>query len=380
MDRVAIIGIAQTKYRRENPASHAELSYEVTRAALEDAGLTIDDIDNTITVCNDFWDGRTIASMGVTEATGSHKVPTTNVEGDGTYGALMGMMRILSGLHRLTLVVAQSKVSQGIPSAITNAMFDPVYERALGLDAINSSALQMRSYMSKYGVTEEQCAKVSVKNHGNAKANPYAQMPLDITVEDVLKSRVLSDPIKLLDTSPVSDGACAIILADEETAKKRCSKPVWVAGVGHCADAYHLGDRDLADADALVSAAERAYRMAGIVEPVKEIDVAEVYDAFSYMELMWTEGLGLCRRGEGGTMIDSGMTGMGGSLPVNPSGGVLSAHAVQAAGLARMAEAVLQLRGEAGRRQVDGAKVALAHGIEGACGQGHCVFVLERRD
>ena len=380
MDRVAIIGIAQTKYRRENPASHAEMSYEVTRAALEDAGLTIDDIDNTVTVCNDFWDGRTIASMGVTEATGSHKVPTTNVEGDGTYGALMGAMRLLSGLHRLTLVVAQSKVSQGIPSAITNAMFDPVYERALGLDAINSSALQMRSYMSKYGVTEEQCAKVSVKNHGNARANPYAQIPLDITVEDVLKSRVLSDPIKLLDTSPVSDGACAIILADEETAKKKCSKPVWVAGVGHCADAYHLGDRDLADVDALVSAAKRAYGMAGIVEPVKEIDVAEVYDAFSYMELMWMEGLGLCGRGEGGTMIDSGMTGMGGSLPVNPSGGVLSAHAVQAAGLARMAEAVLQLRGEAGRRQVEGAKVALAHGMEGACGQGHCVFVLERRD
>jgi acetyl-CoA C-acetyltransferase len=380
MDRVAIIGIAQTKYQRENPASHAELSYEVTRAALEDAGLTIDDIDNTVTVCNDFWDGRTIASMGVTEATGSHKVPTTNVEGDGTYGALMGAMRILSGLHRLTLVVAQSKVSQGIPSAITNAMFDPVYERALGLDAINSSAMQMRSYMSEYGVTEEQCARVSVKNHRNAKANPYAQLPLDITVEDVLRSRVLADPIKLLDTSPVSDGACAVILADEETARERCAKPVWIAGVGHCADAYHLGDRDLARVDALASAAQRAYRMAGITEPAKEIDVAEVYDAFSYMELMWMEGLGLCGPGEGGATIDSGMTEMGGSLPVNPSGGVLSAHALQAAGLARMAEAVLQLRGDAGQRQVHGVKVALAHGIEGACGQGHCVFVLERRD
>jgi acetyl-CoA C-acetyltransferase len=379
MDRVAIIGVAQTRYQRENPASHAELSYEVTAAALEDAGLTIDDVDNTVTVCNDFWDGRTIASMGITEATGSHKVPTTNVEGDGTYGALMGAMRILSGLHRVTLVVAQSKVSEGVPSIITNAMFDPIYERALGLDAINSSALQMRSYMSAHGVTEEQCAKVSVKNHGNAAANPYAQMPLDITVEDVLNSRVLADPIKLLDTSPVSDGACAVILAEEETARKVCSKPVWIAGVGHCADAYHLGDRDLAGVDALASAASRAYRMAGITEPAKEIDVAEVYDAFSYMELMWMEGLRLCGRGEGGAMIDSGMTQMSGSLPVNPSGGVLSAHALQAAGLARMAEVVLQLRGEADRRQVEGAKRAVAHGIEGACGQGHCVFVLERR-
>ena len=376
MDKIGIIGIAQTRYQRYNPASHAELAYQVTREALDDAGLTIDDIDNTITVCNDFWDGRTISCMAITEATGSHRVPTTNVEGDGTYGALMGAMRILSGLHKLTLVVAQSKMSEGIPAIISNAMFDPVYERALGVDAISSSALQMRRYMSKYGITEEQCARVSVKNHRNARANPYAHLPLDITVEDVLESRVLADPIKLLDASPISDGACAIIMAEEEIARARCSKPIWITGVGHCADAYHLGDRDLADVDALTSAAERAYKMAGILDPIKEIDVAEVYDAFSYMELMWMEGLGLCKRGEAGTMIDSGVTELGGALPINPSGGVLSAHAVQVAGLARIAESVLQLRCEAGDRQVDGARIALAHGIEGACGQGHCVFVL----
>ena len=289
----------------------------------------------------------------------------------------MGAMRILSGLHKVTLVVAQSKISEGIPAVISNAMFDPVYERVLGIDAINSSALQMRSYMSKYGVTEEQCAKISAKNHRNAKGNPYAHLPLDITVEDVLKSRVLADPIKLLDASPVSDGACAIIMAEEETAKKRYSKPIWVKGIGHCADAYHLGDRDLAEVDALESAAGRAYKMADIKNPMKEIDVAEVYDAFSYMELLWMEGLGLCGRGEAGAMVDSGLTELRGALPINPSGGVLSAHAVQVAGLARIAEAVLQLRGEAGARQVEGARVALAHGIEGACGQGHCVFVLE---
>jgi acetyl-CoA C-acetyltransferase len=376
LEKVGIIGVAQTKYQRYNPASHAELAYEVTYKALEDAGLTIDDIDNTITVCNDFWDGRTISSMAITEATGSHKSPTTNVEGDGTYGALMGLMRILSGLHEITLVVAQSKASEGIPAVITNAMFDPIYERMLGLDAINSSALQMKSYMAKYKVTEEQCAKVSVKNHKNAKANPYAHLPIDITVKDVLKSRVLADPIKLLDASPISDGACAIILARGNTAKKKHQKPVWIKGVGHCADAYHLGDRDLADVGALAAAAKRAYKMAGIDNPLKQIDVAEVYDAFSYMELMWMEGLGFCKRGKAGAMVDSGQTEINGKLPVNPSGGVLSAHAVQVAGLARIAEAVLQLRGEAGGRQVDGARTALAHGIEGACGQGHCVFIL----
>ncbi len=376
MEKAGIIGVAQTKYQRYNPASHAELAYEVTCKALEDAGLTIDDIDNTVTVCNDFWDGRTISSMAITEATGSHKCPTTNVEGDGTYGALMGLMRLLSGLHEITLVVAQSKVSEGIPAVITNAMFDPIYERMLGLDAINSAALQMRSYMAKYGITEEQCAKVSVKNHKNAKANPYSHLPLDIKVQDVLKSRVLADPIKLLDTSPISDGACAIIMARERTAKRKHEKPIWIKGVGHCADAYHLGDRDLAEVDALASAAKRAYDMAGIHNPLKQIQVAEVYDAFSYMELMWMEGLGFCDRGKGGAVVDSGLTEMNGALPVNPSGGVLSAHAVQVAGLARIVEGVLQLRGEAGARQVDGAKIALAHGIEGACGQGHCVFVL----
>lgn len=378
MEKVGIIGVAQTKYQRNNPSSHDEMVFEVTSNALEDAGLTIDDIDNTVTCTNDFFDGRTISCMTITDASGSSKVPTTNVEGDGIYGALMGVMRILSGHFNKTLIVAQSKGSLGIPSIITNAMFDPIYERILGLDAINSAALQVRRYMTKYGITEEQYAKVSVKNHRNAKNNPYAQLPLDITVDDVLDSRVLADPIKLLDTSPVSDGACAIILARESDANNSCHMPVWIKGVGHSTDVYHLGDRDLSDVSVLQAAAKKAYDMAGILNPRSEIDVAEIYDAFSYMELMWMEGLRFCDRGEGGTLIDSGETEMDGQIPVNPSGGVLSAHAVLAAGLARVIEAVVQLRGEAGARQIDGAKVALAHGIEGACGQGHCVFVLAK--
>jgi acetyl-CoA C-acetyltransferase len=276
----------------------------------------------------------------------------------------------------MTLVVAQSKGSVGIPSLITNAIFDPLYERILGLDAINSAALQARKYMTKYGIQDEQCAKVSVKNHKNAKNNPYAQLPLDITVEDVMKSKMLADPIKLLDTSPISDGACAIILAKESEARKKSNKSIWIKGVGHYTDTYHLGDRDLSDVSCLEAAAKKAYRMAGINNPQKEINVAEIYDAFSYMELMWMEGLGFCNRGEGGSLIDSGNTEMDGLLPINPSGGILSAHPVIAAGLVRIVETVIQLRGEAGARQVERAVVGLAHGIEGACGQGHCVFIL----
>jgi acetyl-CoA C-acetyltransferase len=146
--------------------------------------------------------------------------------------------------------------------------------------------------------------------------------------------------------------------------------------VAHCTDAYRLGERDLTHSLPLETAAKKAYQMAGVRDPSREIHVAEIYDAFSYMELMWYEGLGFCGPGEGGKLIDSGATQMGGKLPVNPSGGVLSAHSVQVAGLARIAEAVLQLRGEAGKRQVPGAKTALAHGITGICAQTHCVWVL----
>lgn len=378
MNKVAIIGTAQTKYQKNNPASRAEMAFEVTSKALEDAGLTIKDIDNTVTHCNDYWDGRTISCIALTEATGSDKVHTTNISGDGAYGALMGMMRILSGHFKVALVVAESKGSETVPGIITNAMFDPIYERMLGIDAVNSAALQARRYMSQQGVTAEQCAMVSVKNHKNAKNNPYAHLPMDLTVEDVMKSRILADPIKLYDSSPVSDGACALILAEESVAIERCKKPVWIKGVGVSTDFYHLGDRDLAESEALTAAAKKAYAMAGISAPLKEIDVAEVYDAFSYMELMWMEGLGLVEPGQAGSAIENGVTQMKGVLPINPSGGVLSSHAILVAGLARIAEAALQVRGEAGARQVDGASTALAHGSIGACGQGHCLFVLGR--
>lgn len=376
MDRIAIVGVGQTRYERGKTKNFAELVYEATRKALDDADMELSDIDNVVTTTNDFFDGRTIACMAVAEAAGSYGRDATNVEGDGSLSAFYGLMRTLSGVYHTTMVTTHCKVSEGSPRKIFNQAFDPVYDRLLGMDAISSCALQARAYMHRFGITEEQCAKVSVKNHRNAKNNPYAQVPLVITVEDVMKSPMLAEPIKRLDASPVSDGACAIILATEEMVKKRSKKPVWIRGVAHCTDAYRLGERDLAYSQALEAAAKKAYRMAGISDPSREIDVAEVYDAFSYMELMWYEGLGFCGQGEGGRMIDSGVTQMGGRLPVNPSGGVLSAHSVQVAGLARIAEAVLQLRGEAGKRQVPGAKVAVAHGISGICAQTHCVWVL----
>ena len=375
MELAAVIGVGQTKYERKKEGIFAELVYEATTKALDDAGMKIEDIDNVVTISNDFWDGRTISCMAVADAAGCYGKDGTTVECDGAFGAFYGLMRTLSG-YDTTLVVAHSKVSEGKPRSVFNAAFDPLYERILGLDAVSSSALQARAYMKRFGVTEEQCALVSVKNHKNAKNNPYAQLPLDIAVEDVMKSPKLADPIKLLDASPISDGACAIILATEEKAEKWAKKPIWVKGVAHCTDAYHLGERDLTYSEALERAAQKAYQMAGITNPLRQIDVAEAYDAFSYMELMWYEALGFCGKGEGGKLIESGKTNMGGELPVNPSGGVLSAHSVLVAGLARIAEAVLQLRAEAGKRQVPEAKIALAHGINGICAQQHCVWIL----
>jgi acetyl-CoA C-acetyltransferase len=201
-------------------------------------------------------------------------------------------------------------------------------------------------------------------------------MPLNLTVEDVMKSARIADPLKLLDCSPVSDGAAAIIIANEEYSRRAKTRPVWIKGIAHCAEEYFLGDRDLAVAKSLRQASRKAYEMAGISRPVDSIDVVELYDAFSYMEPLWLEGLGFCEEGRGPGMLRDGITLMSGKLPVNPSGGVLSSHALLVAGLARIIEATLQLRGEAGSRQIPEAKTALAHGINGPCGQSHCVWVL----
>ncbi|MGB9618600.1 MAG: thiolase family protein, partial [Desulfomonilaceae bacterium] len=286
-------------------------------------------------------------------------------------------MRVLSGF-RAALVVVHSKGSEGDMRYVTNAMFDPIFHRPLGIESIAAAALQANAYMYKYGLSEEDFALISVKNHANALNNPHAHLPMTITVDDVMRSKKLADPIKLLDCSPISDGAAALIIADKTTALKSAKKPVWIKGIGHCCEEYFLGDRDLVSAKALHAAAIKAYEMAQISNPRREIDVVELYDAFSYMEPLWLEGLGMCPMGGGVDLTRREVTAMGGDLPVNPSGGVLSAHALLVAGLVRIIESALQLRGEGGDRQVDGAHRAVAHGVNGPCGQNHCVWVLEK--
>lgn len=376
-ERVGIISVAQTKYHpNRTDVNEEELSYEAIKQVLEETGLSLSDIDSAVTCSQDFWDGRTISSMNIQHVVGAHLGHEDNISEDGINAVYAAMAQILSGRQDIVLVEAHTKESQAHKSLIENAAFDAIFMRQLGLDFTSAAALQAKRYMYKYGITAEQCAMVAVRNRANAKNNPLAQEPMDITVDDVLGSKMLVSPIRLLDTKPISDGACAMIVTTEARAKKLTKNPVWIMGASNCYETHYLGDRDLADCEALMKAAKKAYSMAGINNPLRQIDVAEISTEYSYQEPLWLEGLGFCDRGDGGKLVESRSIKMRGNLPVNPSGGVLPGNPNGVAGMARVVEAVLQLRGEAGDRQIKGAKVALAHGYTGICGQHQAVMIL----
>ncbi len=376
-ERVGIISVAQTKYHpNRTDVNEEELSYEAIKQVLEETGLSLSDIDSAVTCSQDFWDGRTISSMNIQHVVGAHLGHEDNISEDGINAVYAAMAQILSGRQDIVLVEAHTKESQAHKSLVENAAFDAIFMRQLGLDFTSAAALQAKRYMYKYGITAEQCAMVAVRNRANAKNNPLAQEPMDITVDDVLGSKMLVSPIRLLDTKPISDGACAMIMTTEARAKKLTKNPVWIMGASNCYETHYLGDRDLADCEALMKAAKKAYSMAGINNPLRQIDVAEISTEYSYQEPLWLEGLGFCDRGDGGKLVESRSIKMRGNLPVNPSGGVLPGNPNGVAGMARVVEAVLQLRGEAGDRQIKGAKVALAHGYTGICGQHQAVMIL----
>jgi acetyl-CoA C-acetyltransferase len=286
-------------------------------------------------------------------------------------------MRIMSGYYDTVLVTALVKGSENPDNdPITSFYGDPFYLRPLGINESSVAALQMRQYLERYRVTEEQCAKVVVKNLGNALRNPCADRKRRISIEDVMRSERVYDPLKALECAPKSDGVVAVLLASESRAKKLTKKPVWLAGYGCSMDHFNPGDRNLLNGHLRI-AAEKAYRAAGIRDPRKRIHVAEVCEPYAFQELLWCEQLGFCNEGKGGHMIDSGMTEMDGELPVNPSGGVLATNPYPARGLYRIAEAALQVKGEAGEHQVGRkVKTALAHSTHGFGGQCHSVVIL----
>jgi len=375
--RVAIVGYAQTKHQWDMPKTREDMVFEVAKGAAEMAGVTREEIDTVINASSDYLDGRTISELFLTMPSGAYLKDYTKTEMDGAFAALYGVMKILAGTHDVALIVANTQGSTFNPHQVSYHMLDPTFDRQLKvLNDMAIAAIQARMYMDKYGVGAEEGAMVSVKNLWCAAKNPNAHRKMPgVTVEDVLGSKMLYEPIRELMMSPVSDGACAVVLASEEKARKLTDNPVWIEGVGSSQD-FYVRDRNLQRLEALEKAARRAYRMAGIKDPFAEIDVAEVTERYEHEELMIYEALGFCEEGKARRLVDNYVTWLGGQMPVNPSGGALGADPITATGLIRIVEAAKQIRGEAGTYQVPEVRRALAHGQAGICAQSNIVFIL----
>ena len=379
-ERVAIVSVAQTRFSpKRADVSYSELAYEVISRVLDETGLTIEgDIDNAISCSHDIWDGQTISNIGITDVIGGHLRNEEKMAMDGSTAVYYGAIGILSGEFDCTLLMAHTKMSQTNRNIVNNVAFEPLYTRQLGCDFTMAAALQARRYMTRFGLTPQDTARVVVKNLANAEKNPMAHNKGRFTVEDILNSELLAAPIRRMDMSPDTDGAVAMILASEDKAKAITGQPVWIKGLGTCYDAYYLGDRDLSECLALERAAGQAYKMAGITKPIEQIDLVELGEEFSYQELLWMEGLGLCEKGRAAQMVESGLTNLDGKLPINPSGGLLGGVPANVMGLNSAAEAAQQIMGRAGEHQVKKADVAVVQGHSGFCGQHQCVIVLGR--
>jgi acetyl-CoA C-acetyltransferase len=385
MRRVAIVGSAQTIHERRKPDQNVEdMIYETVTALLNQTGLTINDVDMVMGAGDDVLDGRSISNVFTAEYAGAFLKEESKVEDDGAFAACYAFMRIAAGAFDTILVYGYSKASDSSPQHYSGTIADPFYLRPLGIEALTAAALQAQCYFQKYGVTEEQAALVAVKNRKAAMNNPYAQIKGEHTVDDVMRSPMIASPIKRLDASPVTDGCCAILMMSDEAAERHGLKPAWIRGVGFCTDAYYLGHRDLTAIESAHSAAARAYKMAGILDPRREINAAEIHAPFSFQELMMYEALGFCDKGKGGEFVTSGASDVGGALPINLSGGALSANPIFAAGLIRLAEAANQVTGQAAGVKApslassssDNSITAVAHATSGFALQSNIVYVL----
>ncbi len=382
-NKVGIVAVAQTSYEAAHDKwrSH-ELTYHTVEKVLQDTGLKFTDdgtgIDAAVSSSNWIMEGRGISNLPHSDVAGGHLRCETKVSTEGSNAVALGVIQILSGKYDVILVTASCKESNASQSIVDNFCFEPIFHQKLGLDFLQAAALQQSSYMHTYGISREQCAKVVEKNRRNGLKNPNVRFGGDVSVDDVMGAAMMAYPITSQEIRPVCDGACTVILANEEKSRKLTDKPVWITGMGQSYDVHFVGERDLAGSQALSHSAKQAYQMAGITDPATEIDLVEVSEHYAYQELIWTEALGLCSQGEGGKFIDSGTTQINGKIPVNPSGGVLSGNPRMVAGLTRVAECALQLWEDAGERQINGAKKALAHGTSGPCGQEHCVLILEK--
>lgn len=357
--KVAIVGGGQTYHAsRRHDVNQGEMVNEAVRAALDDAQMTMDDIDTVLLGNMEFFEGCHMTDCWLADAMGAYGKPGLKITTGGTVGAtevVAGAHHVASGLFDRVLVIGFEKQEEGDSSAILSGVAHPLYGRSLAGAAVGYFAMMGASYMQAYGAREEHSAMVAVKARQNARKNPYAHLKLDITIQDVLASKMLAYPIRLMDMCPTSNGACAMILADEKTAKDRCKKPVWfrASETAHN-EQFELTWRDVTTTKPIFSrvCADKLYKKLGVENPATFFDVFEIYEPATWAELVWYEDLGLCKRGEGFRLIEEGKTNIDGAIPVNPSGGVLSTNAIGATAMLRVWEAALQIRGDAGEHQV----------------------------
>jgi acetyl-CoA C-acetyltransferase len=377
MTRVAIVGVAQTRHAERLSETTRELMYQVCRQVLDDVGLRREELGTVVTSSSDYWQGMGCSNVYYYEGGASYLKDSPKVEGDSAHALAYACMRLLSGHFETALVAAVTKSSEAPSgSALSNISCDPIFQRPIGLDDRSAAALQAREYMRRYNLPNEVIGQVARRNLRNALFNPSAHRKGDFTQTDIDASPVIADPLRELHCPPASDGACAVLLASEERARELTDHLVWVKGFGWSTETYALGERDLLTATALRQAAGRAYTMAGIDDPRRQLSFVELCAPYAHQEPLWYEGLGLCGEGKGVELLEEGVTEMEGPLPVDPSGGVLATNAYMARGLLRVVEAALQLMGRAGARQLTKPKVGLAHGSYGLAGQCHTVIVL----
>jgi acetyl-CoA C-acetyltransferase len=363
MRSVAIVGAGQTHHaRRRTDVTQVGLAREAAVRALQDADLTMDDIDSVV-VCSGpvLFAAVNQPEKWLVDALGAQLKPVVRVTsggGTGLAGALSALNQITGGFAERVLVVAYDKLSEGALQYSISTLYDPFWGREFAVGIMGFSAAYWRARMDKLGHSEEAAAMVSVKNHSNALRNPYAHVKKELTVEDVLASRPLCAPIKLLDVPPISDGACAIVLASGDAAKNS-PDPAWIRGMAYYAEAENAARRSMLQSEPLTIAAQRVYQQAGITNPRRQCDVVEVQEPYTCFELSYYEGLGLCAPGKAADLIASGATQIDGDIPVNPSGGCMGANPIGATGLIRLAEIAQQVRGRCGDYQIPDAKVGL---------------------
>jgi acetyl-CoA C-acetyltransferase len=365
-ERCAVVGIGQTKYaRRRSDVSLEGLVREAALRALEDAHLTWQDLDAiVIGKAPDALEGVMMPELSLCDALGAVGKPIHRVHTAGSVGAstaISAATLVESGRYQTVLTLGYEKQSEG------NATWALGGGRSGSQGAGGSFAPWIRNYIQRSGAPEHIGWKVAVKDRLNACNNPYAHLHLpDITIEKVKESPLLWDPLHFLESCPSSDGAAAMVLTDAAGAKRAPRPPAWVIAHAKRTEFSQFPGRDTVKPVAGVDCAKALYQKAGITNPRRQIDVAELYVPFSWYEPMWLEGHLICDENEGWRMTDTGETEMSGAFPVNPSGGVLSSNAIGASGMIRCLEAASQVRGTAGACQVDGAKVALGHAYGGA--------------